>query len=91
MNLKKVCIKNRACYYFDDILLDQKSNENILVYDISCKTLIGAKPSRIMFDKVSGFIRVYDGTKYLVLFGFEKYNAIYDRIRYLIEIKSYIS
>ena len=44
-----------------------------------------------MFDKVNGFVRVYDGTKYLVLFGFEKYNAIYDRIRYLIEIKSYIS
>ena len=31
-----------------------------------------------------GFIRDYDGTKYLVLFRLEKYDAIYDRIRYLI-------
>ena len=34
-----------------------------------------------MFDKVDGFIRDYDGTKYLVLFGLEKYNAIHDSIR----------
>ena len=52
--LKKVCIKNRACYYFDDvnklkgfnldhILIDEKSHKNILIYDISCKTSIGLK------------------------------------------------
>ena len=52
---EKACIKNRTCYYFDDILkfedfgfdnilIDQKSNENILIYDISYKTLIGPKP-----------------------------------------------
>ena len=40
-----------------------------------------------MFDRVDGFIRDYDGTEYLVLFGFEKYNVIYDRIRHLIRIK----
>ena len=39
-----------------------------------------------MFDKVIGFIRVYDGTKYLILFHFEKYNPIYDRIRYPISL-----
>ena len=33
---------------------------------------MGAKPVRIRFDKVNGFIRIYDGTKYLVLFGPEK-------------------
>ena len=47
--LKKVCIKNRTCYYFNDIikledfdfdniLIDEKSHENILIYDISYKT-----------------------------------------------------
>ena len=42
-------------------------------------------------DTVNGFIRDYDGTKYLVLFGLEKYDAIYDRIRYLIGLKSGIT
>ena len=32
------------------------------------KTLMGAKPLCIRFDKIDGFIRVYDGTRYLVLF-----------------------
>ena len=40
------------------------------------------------FDKIDGFIRVCDGTRYLVLFGSEKYDAIYNRIRYLIGVKS---
>ena len=81
--LKKFGIKNCTCYYFgdiirieyfdfDNILLDEKSYENILTYDLSYKTLIGAKPLRIMFDKADEFIRDYNGTKYLALFGFEK-------------------
>ena len=37
-----------------------------------------------LFDKVNGFIRDFNGTKYLVLFRLEKCDAIYDRIRYLI-------
>ena len=45
------------------------------------KTLIGAKPLRIRFDKVNEFIRIYDGTRCLVLFGHEKYNFIYNMIR----------
>ena len=32
-----------------------------------------------MLDKVNGFITVYDGAKYLILFGPEKYDAIFDR------------
>ena len=56
--------------------------ENILIYNISYKTLMGAKPLRIRFDKINGFIRVYDGTRYLVLFGGEKYNFIYNRMSY---------
>ena len=41
-----------------------------------------------MFDRIDGFIRDFDKTKYLVLYGLEKYNAIYDRLRYLIRLKS---
>ena len=96
--LKEINIKNRT-YYFDgiikikdfdfgNILLDEKSYRNILIYDISYKFLIGAKPLRVRFDKVDKFITVYDGAKYLVLFGSVKYNTIKNRIRYLISRKS---
>ena len=91
--LKKVGIKIHTCYYFNDItkiedfdfnnnLLNEKSYENISIYDVSYKILIGAKPLHIMFDKVDGFTRDYNGTKYLSLFGFEKCNVIFNRIRY---------
>ena len=53
--------------------------------------MIGAKPLRIRFDKVNGFDRVYDGTKYLILLGLKKYDAIYKRIRYPIELKCVIT
>ena len=101
MNLKN-CIKNCTCYYFDEIikiegfdfdniLLDERSYKNILIYGILCKNLIGAKPLRIMFNKVDELIRVYDGTRYLVLFGPEKYDAIYNRIKYVISQKNGIT
>ena len=32
------------------------------------QTLITAKPLDIRFDNANGFIRVYDGTRYLMLF-----------------------
>ena len=78
--VKNVCIKNRTCYYFDDItkleefdgnniLIDQKSHENILFYDMSYETLIRPKPFPIRFDKIDGFIRTYDGNIYETLFG----------------------
>ena len=87
--LKKVRIKNRICYYFNDIIrlenfdlhsifIDEKSDKNILIYDISYKILIGSKPLRIRFDKIDGVIRIYDRTRYLTLFSSEKYDAIYD-------------
>ena len=99
--LKKVVIKNRSCYYIDDIikiedfdfgnkLLDKKSYENILIFNISYKTVICAKPLRTRFNKVFCFIRVYNITRYFVLFGPKKYDAIYNRIRYLISPKSHI-
>ena len=65
-------------------MIYEKSYKNILIYDVSHKSLIGTKPLRIILDKVDGFIRDYDGTKYLVLFGPEKYDVIFDKIRYLI-------
>ena len=51
--LKKVCIKNLTSYYFDDIikleyfnldniLIDEKSYENILIFDIWDKNSIGS-------------------------------------------------
>ena len=99
---KKIRIKNRTCYYFDDIieledfdldniLIDKKSHKNILIYDISYKTLIDPKPLQIIFEKINGFIKIYDRTKYLVLLGPEKYDTIYDRIRHLISLKSGIT
>ena len=62
-----------------------------MVYDISYKTLTGEKPFRVMFDKINGFIRVYDGTRYLVLFGPEKYDVIFNRLRYLTGVTSGIT
>ena len=50
--------------------------------------MIGAKSLRIISDKVNGFIRDYGGTKYLVLFGPEKYGVIFCKIRHLIRLKS---
>ena len=78
--------KNRTCYYFDDmirdlhidfdnILLDEKSYknryENILIYDISYKTFMVAKPLHVRFDKISGFIKIYDGIKYLISYEYK--------------------
>ena len=42
---------------------------------------------KIGLDKVDGFIRVYDGLKYLVLFDSGERDAISSRIRYLISRK----
>ena len=71
--------------------MDERSYENILIYDVSYKTLIGVKPLPIIYNKVDGFIRKYHGTKYLVFFATEKYDAIFDSIRYLISLKSFIT
>ena len=95
---KEFNIKNRTCYYFDEIikfeyfyfeniLIDKKTNENVLVYNISYKTFIGTQPFRISLDKIDEFIRVYDGTRYLVLFGAEKYDIIYNTIIHLKDAK----
>ena len=63
----------------------------MLLYGIPYKTLIGAKPLRIIFSKVDKFVRNYYLIKYLLLFGLKKYDAIYDIVRYLIGLKSSIT
>ena len=40
-----------------------------------------------MFNQVDIFIRVYDGSIYLLLFGLGKWDIIYNRNRYLISQK----
>ena len=96
--LKEINIKNRKCYCFDDtmrvcditfndILLNQKSYKNTLIYDVSYKTILVEKPSHIRFDKIDGFIKVHDGIRYLVIFDYWFYDEIYNRIRYLINEK----
>ena len=65
---KEIDIKNHTYYYFhevinindidlDNILLDEKSYENILVYDVAYKARYGATPLHIIFDKEDGYIR----------------------------------
>ena len=101
--LKAIDIKNRICYYFDDIitdrdyysvdiLLDKKICKNISVYDVSYKTSTGPKPLRIRFNKIDGFIRVCGSEfKHLVLFDNGLFDKICDKSEYLISEKSDIA
>ena len=91
MILKILRAYQKSYFDLDNTLKDEKSYKNILSYNISYKSLSDYKPFRIRVDKIDVFIRVYDGTRYLVLFGSEKYDSIYDRIRYLISVKSDIT
>ena len=50
----------------------------------SYKTLIGAKPWRIRFDRIEDLVY---GTRYLVLFDPKKYDVIFNMIRYLKGVK----
>ena len=96
-------IKNRVCYYFDNIindtkfnlsniLLDKKLYENISVYNISYKTPTGRKPLCIRFDKIDGFIiALNDKIKHLVLFDYGLLDKMFDKIKYLISKKSGIT
>ena len=100
--LKEIDIKNLLCYYFDDImtvrdinagniLLDETLYKNILIYDISYKTFMSAKPFRIRFDRIDGFIKNYDRIRYLVLLGHFWFDKVCNRIKYLISEKSDIA
>ena len=74
--LKEIDIKNCTCYHFDEItksedfdldnvLVNEKSYKNILVYNILYKTLISDKPLHIKFDKIDGFMMEVDICYYL--------------------------
>ena len=82
---------------FSDEILYEKITKNILIYDISYKIFMGAKPLRIRFDEIDGFIKIYDGIRYLVLFSniyyysHVWYDEICDWVRYLITEKSVIT
>ena len=94
----KINIKNRtSCYFHDimrvidinfDISLDKKLNKNISIYNISYKIDIREKPLLLRFDKIGGFIRIYNGIRYLVLL---ECNEIYDKSRYIISETSGIT
>ena len=71
-------------FHFDNILLDEKSYKNILINGVSYKTLTDAKPLRAMFEKIHVFVKDYNRTKYLVLFGHKINGIVFDRLRYLI-------
>ena len=62
-----------------------------MIYDIFYGTLIGARSLRFRFNKIDRFIRIHDGNRYLTLFGSEKYDVIYNRIRYAVGVKSGIT
>ena len=101
--LKEINIKNRACYYFDNIingtkinssniLLNKKLYENISVYNISYKSPTGPKPLHITFNKIDGFIISLDGKiKHLVLFDYGLLDKICDKIKYHVSKKSGIA
>ena len=66
---------------FDNILSDKKSPENFLIYKISYEKFIVAKPLPVRLDKANSIIKVFDGTRYLELFGSRIYTSSYDTHR----------
>ena len=46
-----------------------------------------AKPLRIRFDKIDGFIKIYNGIRCLILFDYSYCDEICDEIQYLISEK----
>ena len=75
MNLKKFILRIPHAIFrwhdfdLDNIVIDKISHENILIYEISYKTFNDPKLLPIRFFKIDGIIRIYDGIRYLTLFG----------------------
>ena len=75
----------------NDMSIASINFHNIIVrYKMDCYILnmVVAKLIRIRLDKIDGFIRVYNESRCLVLFGLEKHDTVYNRTRYLISLKS---
>ena len=93
--LNEIDIDNSMCCYFDDRI----RVVHVFIKFISkyfdlwhfLQNVYGAKPLSITFDNIDGFIKICDGTRYLVLFGPERHDAIYDSIKYIISEKGGIT
>ena len=74
-------------------MLDEKlykgNYENI--HDILIWNSTGAKPLRIGYDEIHGFIKIQDRIRYLILFGYGRFEKICDKIKYLVSEKSGIA
>ena len=68
-------------FELDIVLIDEKYHVNILIYDISYEALIDPKKFHIRSDKIDRLFRIYDAVGYLTLFGSEKIDDIYDKIK----------
>ena len=82
--LKNIRINNRTCHYFGDIiklndfyfasiLIDEKSHKNILIYDISYKTLIGHNIPRYLVSLKSGTTYIF--SHYYVKIKIDSYDS----------------
>ena len=100
MNLGKAHIEKTylLIFFYDIIKLEDFDLDNILIDQNHIKIfwyitfhLFSPKPLRIRFDKIYGFIRIYDATRYLISLGPEKFDVSYNRLRYLISLKSGIT
>ena len=45
---------------------------------------MGSKPLCISFSEIDEFIRICDGIRFFLLFASQRYDVVYNRIRYLI-------
>ena len=100
MNLGKAHIEKTyvLIFFYDIIKLEDFDLDNILINQNHIKIfwyitfhLFSPKPLRIRFDKIDGFIRIYDATRYLISLGPEKFDVSYNRLSYLISLKSGIT
>ena len=83
--LKNIRINNRTCYYLGDIiklnyfhfasiLIDEKSHKNILIYEISYKTLIGPNSLRYLVSLKSGTTYIF--SHYYVKIKIDSYDSL---------------
>ena len=70
--LKEIKIKNHATYYFDDIivinvindrspdnvLIEEKQHENILIYNVAYKAPNNSRPLYFFFDKAKDILKI---------------------------------
>ena len=48
---------------------------------------MGAKPLHIRFNETDGFIKIHNGIRWLILFDYEWFDKICNRIKYVISKK----